>query len=141
MRILVAIDGSEYALRALRFAIAMLAKMPEPRVVALVSVHDDAALRGASHFVGKTAVDEYLAELAEKDLAAAREIARGSGLPVETIVRTGHVAREIVKAADEGGFDILVLGAKGRSGLSDLLVGSVAQRVTSLAQTPVLLVK
>jgi nucleotide-binding universal stress UspA family protein len=57
------------------------------------------------------------------------------------VIRTGHVSAEIAAAATEGGFDLLVLGGKGRSGLKDLLMGSVAQRVTELSKVPVLLVK
>ena len=51
------------------------------------------------------------------------------------------MADEIVKAAAEGGFDMIVMGAKGRSALKDLLLGSVAQRVLSTAKIPVMLVK
>ena len=53
----------------------------------------------------------------------------------------GHVGKEIVNCAKTGKFDLLVLGAKGRSAVADLLPGSVAQRVVATAQTPVLLVK
>jgi nucleotide-binding universal stress UspA family protein len=51
------------------------------------------------------------------------------------------VAQEIVDQADQGKFDLIVMGHKGRSALRDLLIGSVAQRVLAMAKTPVLLVK
>jgi nucleotide-binding universal stress UspA family protein len=57
------------------------------------------------------------------------------------IIKTGHVAEEIVKAAKDGKFDVIVMGAKGRSTLSDVLVGSVAQRVLAMTQLPVTFVK
>ena len=57
------------------------------------------------------------------------------------VMRTGHVAQEIVDAANSGRFDMLLLGAKGRGAVSDLLMGSVAQRVLATARTPVLLIK
>jgi len=57
------------------------------------------------------------------------------------IIRTGHVATEIVDAAERGKFDLLLLGSKGRSALKDLLMGSVAKRVAELSKVPVLLVK
>ena len=57
------------------------------------------------------------------------------------IIKTGHVAEEIVKAAKDGKFDVIVMGAKGRSTLGDVLVGSVAQRVLAITQLPVTFVK
>jgi nucleotide-binding universal stress UspA family protein len=59
----------------------------------------------------------------------------------DMVVRTGHVATEIVALAKSGKYDLLVLGAKGRSAVADLLLGSVAQRVLATAPIPVLLVK
>ena len=46
-----------------------------------------------------------------------------------------------MNTANAGKFDTLVLGSKGRSGLSDLVLGSVAQRLIALAKQPVVLVK
>jgi nucleotide-binding universal stress UspA family protein len=57
------------------------------------------------------------------------------------IIRTGHVSDEIASAATRGKFDMIVLGSKGRSAIRDLLVGSIAKRVSEIATVPVLLVK
>jgi nucleotide-binding universal stress UspA family protein len=57
------------------------------------------------------------------------------------VIKVGHVAEQIVRTANAGKFDLVVLGSKGRSGFSDLLLGSVAQRVASSASQPVVLVK
>jgi nucleotide-binding universal stress UspA family protein len=59
----------------------------------------------------------------------------------EVIIKTGHVAGEIVKVAKSGKFDLIVMGAKGRSTFTDLLIGSVAQRVLSATHVPVTLIK
>jgi nucleotide-binding universal stress UspA family protein len=53
----------------------------------------------------------------------------------------GQVAQSIAKAATDADCDLIVLGSKGRTALKDLLIGSVAQRVASLASMPVTLVK
>ena len=97
--------------------------------------------RHARRFVGKQAIDEYLRELSEADLAEARKLLDDAKVPHETLVRTGHVASEIVQAGEQGKFDMIVLGSKGRSALKDLVIGSVAKRVIELAATPVLLVR
>ncbi len=141
MKILVATDGSKNAVRAVKYAARLAGEMRDPCQVTLISVHDDVALRHAMRFVGKKAVDDYLRELSDKDLAESRRALDKAGVAHDMIIRTGPVAQEIVSTADQGKFDLVVMGSKGRSGLKDLVVGSVAQRVSSACKTPVLLVK
>ncbi len=142
MKLLVATDGSKPSLNAVKYAIKLLARIgSEPHSVTLISVHDEAALRHARAFVGPQTVTDYLREQCEKDLKPARKLLDQAGLRHDMVMRTGHVAKEIVACADSGRFDMLLLGAKGRGPVSDLLMGSVAQRVLAAAKTPVLLVK
>ena len=56
-------------------------------------------------------------------------------------IKRGHIADEIVALANKDKVDMIVMGAKGRSGFVDVLMGSVAQRVLSTAKQPILLVK
>jgi nucleotide-binding universal stress UspA family protein len=141
MKILVAIDGSENSIRALNYAIALAGKMTEPSSLVLVNAHDDISLRGASQFVGKEAVNDYLDDLSRSELAEAIALAEKSPLPFESTFARGQVAQAIVKVASERAVDLIVLGSKGRSALSDLLIGSVATRVIAMAEIPVTLIK
>jgi nucleotide-binding universal stress UspA family protein len=63
----------------------------------------------------------------------------GEGLPVETEVRQGRVAREVVAAVKPG--DVIVMASHGRGGLSRWLLGSIAEDVLRHAPVPVLLVR
>jgi nucleotide-binding universal stress UspA family protein len=141
MKLLVACDGSKDALRAVKYAAGMLGSMSDEGSITLISVHDTVALRHASRFVGKDAINEYLREISEQDLAAARKALDKTGVKHDMIIRTGHVANEISSAATRGKFDMIVMGSKGRSALRDLLIGSIAKRVSEIATVPVLLVK
>ncbi len=141
MKILVATDGSKNALRAVKYAAKLDKQLKTPGTITLISVHDDTALHHAQRFVGKKAVDDYLRDLSEKEMAEPRKALDKAGVRHDMIIRIGHVASEIAAAADKGGFDLIVLGSKGRSALKDLLIGSVARRVSETAKTPVLLVK
>ena len=142
MKILVATDGSKSALHAVKYAAKLLRSLASAsNSITLISVHDDVGLRHAMAFVGKAAAADYLRELSEKELKPARKLLDAEGIKHDMVVRTGHVAREIVDCAKAGRFDMIVLGAKGRNGLVDLLLGSVAQRVLAMAGCPVLLVK
>ena len=142
MKILVAIDGSEPSLHAVKHTAELVHRLrAEPNAVTLISVHDDASLRHARSLVGREAIDDYLRELSEGELEPGHRLLDESGVKHDLVVRTGHVAQEIVAYATQGAFDLIVLGAKGRGAVSDLLIGSVAQRVLATATTPVLLVR
>lgn len=142
MKLLVAVDGSKNSLRAVKYA-AKLAHLlrTSSNKITLVSVHDDTGLRHARAFVGKAEVADYLRELSEKELRPARKLLRDDGIGYDMEIRTGHVAQEIIDCATADGFDMIVLGSKGRGALADLLLGSVAQRVLANAKQPVVIVK
>ena len=76
-------------------------------------------------------------ELAE---AAARELA-AAGIPVETEVRMGDPAGEIVAAASEWDADLVAIGTHGRTGLQRLMLGSVARSVLHHAPSSVLVAR
>ena len=142
MKILVATDGSKHALHAVEYAakfIGLLRSANNP--ITLISVHDDVGLRSAKSFVGSARVADYLREMSEKELRPARKLLDTAGIKHSMVIRTGHIAREIVACANEGKFDLIVMGSKGRSAIADLFLGSVAQRVLATAKQPVILVK
>lgn len=96
--------------------------------------------------------DDYLIFTAEQQqrLFASLEARLGelsSQARAEGAVVAGHrllqgvAPREIVQLAAEDGFDLIVMGTHGRTGLKHLLVGSVAERVVRLAPCPVLTVR
>jgi universal stress protein A len=64
-----------------------------------------------------------------------------TGVTVTTDVLDGSPARTIAAAAGDKGMDLIVMGTHGRSGLSHLLLGSVAERVVRSAPCPVLTVR
>jgi nucleotide-binding universal stress UspA family protein len=67
--------------------------------------------------------------------------ASGAGLAVVRLLAEGDPADEIVRAARAQGCDLIVMGTHGRTGLSRLLIGSVAEQVVRTAPCSVLTVK
>lgn len=104
-------------------------------------MHDDAGLNHIRKYVPKGAIADYLRELSDSELKSARAALDKLNVTHDMIIKTGHVAEEIVNAGKAGKFDLIVMGAKGRSGFGDLLIGSVAQKVISVTKLPVTLVK
>ncbi len=140
MKILVAVDGSKSSLSAVKYAVKLASNFRTQDSITLINVQDDQGLRHAKQFVGKAGVADYLRELSDKELKAALAVLVKAGVKHDCIIQTGHVA-EVISAVANKKFDMVVLGSKGRSGLVDMLVGSVAQRVMATCKKPVLLVK
>ena len=87
-------------------------------------------------------VDEKQKEAAEKYLANLAEELKKKGLRVMALVRTGQqVAVEIIDFAKEAGVDLIVMCTHGRSGISRWVLGSVALKVLTRAETPILLIR
>jgi nucleotide-binding universal stress UspA family protein len=84
---------------------------------------------------------EGVSDNAEQRLQAlAREVA-GRDAPVETLIREGDPAKEIVAAAAELGADLIVVATHGYTGLKHLWHGSIAEKVVRYASCPVLVVR
>jgi nucleotide-binding universal stress UspA family protein len=83
------------------------------------------------------AADEYFKER-QKEVAEAA-VQRGIRIACET--RRGHPAKAVVKFADEGGFDLIVIGHSDHSELWGRLLGDTADRISDHAHCSVLIVK
>jgi len=141
MKVLLPIDGSKSSLNAAKYLVKMSKNSRSPTTVTLVSVHDDSGLGYVKQFVDKNIVNDYLREISEKELKAAKKVLDIAGVKHNIVIMRGHVADEIMSLANKDKVDMIVMGAKGRSGFLDILMGSVAQRVCSIAKQPVLLIK
>ena len=90
-----------------------------------------------------TPADEIDPRVFKKALENVRERIESPDLkyPVETVLRRGFAPEGIIEAAQEMDCDLIVMGTHGRTGLSRLLMGSVAEHVLPKASCPVLMVK
>ena len=141
MKILLPIDGSKTSINAAKYVAQLIGNLRSKASVTLMSVHDDFGLNHVKQFVSKSVVDDYLREISEKELKPAQKVLDAAGIKHSMIIKRGHVANENLETAKKEKFDMIVMGAKGRGSVMDLLIGSVAQRVVSSAKQPVLLVK
>lgn len=140
-KILVPIDGSENALRALRHVIATQPDYREPAALVLVNVQQPIVSGAVRMFVDREQLDALYAEQGEAALAPARDIAAAAGVSVEHHTMVGDAAESIVKVARETGCAQVVMGTRGLGAVAGMLLGSVATKVIHLSEVPVLLVK
>jgi len=134
-RILVPLDGSSLAERALPYA-AFLARAPQARLVLLRAVEAH-ALTGRGRAKARIAAMQEAEEYLDRIAAPLRE----RGLTIDTTVPYGNAPDAI---ADEIAFreiNLVAMATHGRGGLGRFVYGSVAARVLSDAEVPVLLVR
>jgi universal stress protein A len=86
-------------------------------------------------------MDAFLRRDAEKRLRTLSKSARRSGVRARTLLSRGVPHEAIRRAARKARADLVVVGTHGRTGLSRLVVGSVAARVLATAPCPVLTVR
>ncbi|MDL2268309.1 universal stress protein [Desulfovibrio sp. OttesenSCG-928-G15] len=136
-KLLVPIDGSEHSTLALKHAIA-LAKSGD---MSLVLLHCYGELPAA---IGGSARDEIIAislEEGKKLLAPGEELCKENNIPFTTLIKAGAPGRTIVHEAEAEGCDLIVMGSRGLSDFSGMVMGSVSHRVLRHASMPVLIVR
>ncbi|WP_256390738.1 universal stress protein [Natronoarchaeum rubrum] len=138
-RVLVAYDESTQANFALRYA---LSTHPDAEIRVL-HVNDPREWYDTGDVDGYAYEESYRRsqESAERLLEQAEGIAQEDDREITTDIAEGKAAPTIVRYAEEHGFDHVVLGSHGRSGLSRLLLGSVAERVVRRSHAPVTVVR
>jgi nucleotide-binding universal stress UspA family protein len=140
-KILVPIDFSPHSQEAIRAAADVSTRYDAS--VTIVHVYQPVALTMPEGYMLYT--PQQLADLMSefgKLLATAKREAEAAGARrVETSQLQGTVAMEVVEFAKARGFDLIVMGTHGRTGLRHVALGSVAERVLRMAPCPVLTVK
>ena len=63
------------------------------------------------------------------------------GIEVEPQLVSGEPAFQIVKKANEGNYQLIIMGSRGLGGIKGLMLGSVSQKVSQLSHCPVLIIK
>jgi len=139
LKVLVPVDGSQSALRAVSY-LARRASAARNMDLHLLNVQIPIESGHVRMFVTQDEIDSVYREDALKALQPARERLEQAGLSVTEHIAIGHVAETIARFAIELGFDEIVMGTHGRSALTHLLLGSVSSQVIRDAKLPVLLV-
>jgi nucleotide-binding universal stress UspA family protein len=144
-RILLATDGSENAMKATRWA-AELAKTYAAKVTVLHVVHIPTALAGSTVLPGGATdvavVTRLMEQAAEGVLTVTTSLLDEEQVEYETRIEYGHTAETIVRVAEEERADLIVMGSRGLTNASALLLGSVSHKVLhAVHDKPVLIVR
>jgi nucleotide-binding universal stress UspA family protein len=137
--IVVPLDGSEPARRALETAVTLAGRLGDAEL-RVVNVQPPIPA-SVGDFVGSEAVHGYYDDEAVKAFDGVRALLKASGLRHSLDYRVGTAGETIADFARETGADHIVMGTRGLGAVKGLLLGSVAIRVAQLAPCPVTLVK
>lgn len=138
-RILVPVDGSASALKALKYAIERVREAQgEVHVLHVVPPIEYEELRVA---VARDEIALLRQQAHQRILEDATDEAKRAGAKHVAHLYDGNVAETIARLVESQHFDELVMGTRGMGAVGSLLLGSVANRVVHLVHVPVTLVK
>src|SRR3989338_4710505 len=141
MKILIPVDGSANAQRAVEHVIKNTAALREPPQLLLLNVQWNVAAGNVKLFINQKTIDDYYREQGMAALQSARAALDAAALPYQYHISVGTPAEAIMQYANEQGADQIVMGRQGQGCLQSLLLGSVVNKVLHLASCPVLLIK
>lgn len=140
-KVLVPFDGSESARRALLYLVEMAKQLPDLEVH-LLNVQGHPIMYG--DYIAGPMLESLVnaaREHGRKINAKGLELLQGHGVAATAHEELGETVGEIAKAVAVLGCDTVVMGTRGMSNFSNLVMGSVATRVVHEVTVPVLLVK
>lgn len=140
MNILLAADGSRYTKKALAFLINQPGLLDKTSSLHILHVQMSMPPR-VKAVAGKEMVMDYHQKEAERVLQPIRKFMDRHAIDYRADWIIGSPANEIVKTAKADKAHLIVMGTHGHGVLGRILMGSVAQRVVSETDVPVLLVK
>jgi nucleotide-binding universal stress UspA family protein len=141
LKILISVDGSDNAQRAVDYVIKNIAALKEPPQLLLLNVQRNVAKGNVKLFINQDTINDYCREQGMAALQTARAALDAVALPYQYHISIGKPAETIAQYANEQAVDQIVLGRQGQGGLQSLLLGSVVNKVLNLSGYPVLLIK
>lgn len=135
--ILVPLDGSENSKRGLEMAIGMAVEC-NASITGMISIEPPPS----SEFAVTEAVNEATEDEARDVLDDAKTLAADHGVVFSPRVTHGNTGSKIIEVAhSKEGFDLVIMGSRGRSAFKEMLFGSVSNYVIHESKIPVLVVK
>jgi nucleotide-binding universal stress UspA family protein len=141
LKVLLPVDGSESALRATQKLIETLGWYKEQPKVDLLAVHLPVPrFPNMSVVVSDEMIERYYAEECGAMLAPSKKALEAASVKYTEYTLVGTIAESIIDQAKRSGSNMIYMGTRGMTALSNMVLGSVTTRVLHLAHIPVVLV-
>lgn len=138
--ILIPVDGSSHAKKALKYAISTI-KEGLAADIHIINVQPMVYPIGELPMLDIELIEEAQKKQAKKVISAASKMLNEAGLKHTTHFEFGPVASSIVSYAKAHGCDSIIMGTRGMGLLKNIVLGSTSNKVVHLAEIPVTLVK
>lgn len=142
-KILVPTDGTEFAEKAIKYAVD-LAKTVSAEVVGVTVTPPFQVVAVEGVMISQTPddYDRWAKTTAEKRLAPLKAACKAGGVACQAAhIETFQPYEGIIEAAKKHGADLIVMASHGRRGVSALILGSETQKVLTHSTVPVLVVR
>lgn len=139
--ILVPVDGSDAALRALKAAVQFAQQQSHECIVHVLNVQAPVITNNAARFFAPEVLQSYYQDEGNVALEKSNTYLATVDVPSETYVEVGHVAEIAKKYVEQKGCDHIVMGTRGLGAVPGLLLGSVATKILHSLDVPVTLIK
>ena len=140
MKILLAVDGSDYTRKMLEYVRSNKALFDESHEYMLLHVQPQLPPHVKST-LGSGTVNQYHEEEAQKVLQPALDALQQGGLKATSRYLVGPAGETIGSFAEEGRYDMVIMGSHGHGALARLVMGSVTSEVLARCGVPVLLIR
>ncbi|NCT98266.1 MAG: universal stress protein [Comamonadaceae bacterium] len=140
MKILLAVDGSEYTKKMLAYLTTHDELFSADNDFSAITVQSPLPPR-ARAAVGADVANQYYEEEAAKVTGPVNKFLQRHGITAKLLHKTGSAGEVIAKTANSGKFDLVIMGSHGHGALGNLVLGSVATKVLAHCTAPVLIVR
>lgn len=137
MKIAVAVDGSENALRAAEHAIMLAKHLPEAYIEIIYVADYDKAKNDRL----LTQSPESLALKREKRINPILELANAASVTGVVTMLRGNPIQKIIEHVNDTQIDMLIIGSRGLNAFQEMVLGSVSHKVVKHVNCPVTIVK
>lgn len=138
--ILVPVDGSDSAVRAVKAAIKEAGESKQASIH-LITVHPPIVSGNVKRFFSADAINDYYQDEGRNALMSAKAVLDEAGVAYQEKIEVGPVAQTIADYAKKNQCSHIIMGTRGLGSVSGLVLGSITIKVLSLVDIPVTLIK